>query len=119
MVTTTAKRIAMLALLLAVLAVPAPALAAPAAALEEEPPSRDERVAVAREVCRQLAEAGVLDQNGFTFGECVNFASGPASEQAANFDAGICGSEIFQRVTGTTTNGQCIQAAREIFSEQP
>ncbi len=118
MITTTVKRIAALALLLAVLAVPALALAAPAAAQEEEP-GRGERVAFAREFCQQLAEDGVLDEEGATFGECVNILSGPASEQAANFVAGLCGLAFAQELTDTTSKGQCIKVLREDFSEQP
>ena len=118
MITTTAKRIAALALLLAVLAVPALALAAPAVA-QEEGPGRSERVAVAREFCREIAEQGGLDEAGATFGECVNILGGPASEQATNFVAGLCGLDFAQEITDTTSKGQCIKVLREAFSQQP
>ena len=118
MITTTVKRIAALALLLAVLAVPALALAAPAAADHAAPLGRDERVALARESCQQAAEDGFLDELGLTFGECLNIVSGPASEQAANFVAGFCGFDFIQEEVGATTKGQCIKVVREIFGEQ-
>ena len=68
----------------------------------------------AAELCRQLDEQGVLDQPGInvTRGECVNLISGPASENANNFVAALCGLDYVQQYTGTTNKGQCIKVLR-------
>jgi hypothetical protein len=60
--------------------------------------------------CRQADEAGRLEELGATRGECVNRERGPASENARNSIAGLCGVEKFQQESGFGTKGECIQA---------
>ena len=76
---------------------------------------RSEDVQAAIELCRGLDEGGVLEAQGFTFGECVNVFSGPASENANNFIAGLCGLDFAQAFTQTTNKGQCIKVLKELF----
>ncbi len=71
----------------------------------------------AAELCRVLDEAGVLDELGLTRGECVNLFKGPASENANNFIAAICGVESSQEFTGTSNKGQCIKVVKVLFEE--
>jgi hypothetical protein len=63
------------------------------------------------EICRSLEE-GTLEGIGATFGECVNQIRGPASGNANNFLADLCGEEFVQEFFGTTNKGQCIKAVR-------
>jgi hypothetical protein len=67
----------------------------------------------AAELCRMLDEEGVLEFFGVTRGECVNLVTGPASANANNFIAAICGAEIVQEFTETTNKGQCIKVLRD------
>ena len=68
----------------------------------------------AAEICRQMDEAGELEQLGVTRGECVNVVAGPSNENANNTLAGLCGTDLFQRFTRTTNKGQCIQVLSEL-----
>ena len=88
------------------------ALAAPAGATHGPPhvPANE-----AAELCRALDESGELDEFGVTRGECVNILKGPASENANNFIAALCGAEEVQEATGTTNKGQCIKVLRGTF----
>ena len=72
----------------------------------------------AAEICRELDAEGELKEFGLTRGECVNLFMGPASENANNFRAAICGIEFVQGLTETTSKGQCIKALRS-FQQQP
>ncbi len=62
-----------------------------------------------RQMCRMADEAGFLDAVGATRGECLNTLRGPASENAANFAAGLCGAEHIQQEVGATNKGECIK----------
>ena len=64
----------------------------------------------AAEFCRFLDEEGVLDEFGVTRGECVNLVKGPASANANNFVAGLCGIDFVQEDLGVSNKGQCIKA---------
>ena len=70
------------------------------------------------ELCRQADEEGILDEFGITRGECVNLGKGPASENANNFVAALCGLDALQESVGATNKGQCIQAVRELLEEE-
>jgi hypothetical protein len=60
--------------------------------------------------CHQADEKGIRADLGATRGECVNRERGPASENARNSIAGLCGVEKFQQDSGFGTKGECIQA---------
>ena len=64
--------------------------------------------------CQFLDEVGELDDEGVTFGECVNFVKGPSTEQSTNFIAGLCGLDFALELTGTTNKGQCIRFLRAL-----
>jgi len=66
--------------------------------------------------CQELNAEGVLAEFGVTVGECVNLVMGPASENANNFVAAICGVDFIQESLGATSKGQCIKVARTLFS---
>ncbi len=83
--------------------------ASPTAAQQDVPANE------AAEFCRELDAAGVLDDEGVTRGECVNILRGPASENANNFIAGLCGLDFALEVTETTNKGQCIKVLRDQF----
>src|SRR5688500_7872740 len=77
------------ALLVALLAlVASPFVVGPGASAQQLPP------ATAAERCRAFDEAGLLDPLGNTLGECVNILSGPASSEANNRIAAVCGREL-------------------------
>ncbi len=82
---------------------PASLAAAPNAKAQESDRPED------AEVCRVLDERGGLEVVGITRGECINFLSGPASPQAANFFAGICGLDFLQVFLGVANKGQCVR----------
>ena len=65
-------------------------------------------------LCQAADEAGNLDAEGATFGECVNFVKGPSTEQSTNFIAGLCGLDFALELTGTTNKGQCIKVVRTL-----
>jgi hypothetical protein len=56
----------------------------------------------AAELCREFNENGTLDALGLARGECVNIVKGPASENASNFFAGVCGIELNQEFLGVS-----------------
>lgn len=76
--------------------------------------SADSDASAAVDFCRELDEAGELEEAGVTFGECVNIIKGPSSENANNFVAGLCGLDEALVLTGTTNKGQCIKALRDM-----
>jgi len=59
--------------------------------------------------CREVEADGFLGPTGVTRGECINIFAGPASKNATNFFAGLCGDERTQERVGTTNKGQCIK----------
>ena len=61
-------------------------------------------------VCQEADE--FIDEQGITFGECVNMAMGPASEQSNNVIAAFCGVDPRQAFYDTTNKGQCIKVVR-------
>jgi hypothetical protein len=63
-------------------------------------------------VLQRADAAGVLAEAGATRGECVNALIGPASENANNCLAAICGIDAAQAELGVTSKGQCIKALR-------
>ena len=88
-------------------------MAAPASALQIVPqPAPD-----AGEFCRAADEGGFLF-GVTTRGECVNILKGPSSDNSISFIAGICGSDLFQSLSGTTNKGECIKAVMS-FSSNP
>ncbi len=103
------KRFAMLFVLLGIFMVPIVTFHGTVAAAPTGAPD-----AVAS--CRELNDTGFLANFGITFGECVNIFKGPASENANNRVAGLCGIEIIQGQLETTNKGQCIKIARTFFS---
>jgi hypothetical protein len=76
---------------------------------------RSDAVQFAQDFCREADEEGLLEEMGITFGECINFVTGPASEEANNYIAGICGAEIIQARVGATDKGQCIKIVKELL----
>lgn len=105
------KRLLTLVALLSVL-VSSVAFAAPAMAGVEEDPAN-----VAAEICRELDEEGILGTGDFTGenrGKCVHFFMGPSSQNANNFIAALCGLDLGQLITGTTSKGECIKFARTL-----
>jgi hypothetical protein len=72
----------------------------------------------AAEICRSLDEEGVLDEFGVTRGECVNLFKGPASANANNFIAAVCGVDFIQENLGVSNKGQCIKVVKELFANQ-
>ena len=108
------KRLAMAVGLMLMLGLPMLALTGDGASANHVPPPTSSEAA---ELCRQLDEEGVLDAPGneVTRGECVNILTGPASENANNFIAGICGLAFAQESTGTTSKGQCIKIVRSFI----
>lgn len=85
------------------------AFASPTVAQQDVPANE------AAELCREFDDAGELDREGITRGECVNIFMGPASENANNFIAGVCGFDFALEITETTNKGQCIKALRGQF----
>ena len=106
------KFLVMFTLLLGMLALPLAMSGLSASAA----PATPAKTAV--EFCQALDEAGVLDEAGATFGECVNIFKGPASEQANNFIAGLCGLAGIPEQVGATNKGQCIKVVNELISQQ-
>jgi len=68
------------------------------------------------EFCQQARQSGLLEEDGTTFGECVNISRGP-SEPAINYFAGICGFDEALVFTNTSNKGQCIQVAKTLPQE--
>ncbi len=104
------KRFAMLFVLLGIFMAPVVAFHGTVAAA---PGGARDAVAL----CQELNAEGVLADFGVTFGECVNLFKGPASENANNFIAAICGVDFIQEEVGTTSKGQCIKIVRTFFSD--
>ena len=67
----------------------------------------------AAELCRLADESGELAALGITRGECESYVMGPASEQANNFIAALCGVESVQAQVGATSKGECIKIVRD------
>jgi hypothetical protein len=68
------------------------------------------------EFCQQARESGLLEEEGTTFGECMNISRGP-SEPANNYIAGVCGFDQALVFTNTSNKGQCIQVAKNLPQE--
>jgi len=68
--------------------------------------------------CRAVEADGLLGPRDVTRGECINIFKGPASANATNFFAGLCGNKGLQERLGTPNKGQCIKVL-EAMAEEP
>jgi hypothetical protein len=67
------------------------------------------------EHCRVWENEEVLQDAGWTFGECVTVLTGFYNEKAKSAIAGFCGDDDVLRDTGAANKGQCIKILRDTF----
>ena len=66
-------------------------------------------------ICEEFRDNGALDQEGITFGECVNLFNIQPNENATSRIAGLCGLDFVLEITDTANKGECIKALRPQF----